>query len=282
MYNLKKAWISLLLLSIPASIISISLMFAFNDGFETKNFIHSFLLLFAISYYSIKEFAIDNSAKIKDPSYRGLSHSNKFKELYRQTANVFFEKKIPFLYSNTLFLIFDIFKVITSFIVVCFVFYNFFSSLSEYSFLNIIKTLFHSAIYIVLLLFFIKYFIYKPLNMLFLLFIEPFCYLAKKEINNHKVYLKDNSSLYFYKNRKIHSDFFPAYIKAERYHSHIPLKSFNNLSNEDDIKIIIDDFYNNRIDEEWYLNGEKIEIDKNLPLKEKQKIIKLIQSSKNF
>lgn len=282
MYNLKKAWISLLLLSIPASIISIIFLFIFNEGFETKNFIYSFFLFFSISYYNIKEFVIDNSVKIKDAGYRGLSHSIKFKILYRQTSNLFFEKKKPFLSLKVLFLISDIFKVIITSVVVCYVFYSFFYSLSEYSLTNIIRALFYSFINIVLFIFFIKYFIYKLVSMLFFLFIEPFCYEFKKEFNNHKVYLKNNNSLHFYKNSKLHCDFLPAYIKIGTYHSHISVESVDNDSTNKYLKRFLDDCYNNRTKEEWYLNNEKINIDKNLSLEKKQKIIKLIQNSKNF
>lgn len=282
MYNLKKVWISFLLLPIPSSIISIILMFIFNDGFETENFTFSFALFFVISYYSIKEIVLDYFVKINDSDYKKLSHSCKSKKLYQQTAMVFFEKKRSFISSKILFTTYYFILLFIVLVSIISIFYISFSSLPEYSFGNIFNAFFLSIMYSVLFCFFIKYFISKPAKMLFFLFIEPFCYLIKKEINNHKVYLKNNNSLYFYKNGKLHCDFSPAYIEHSRYHSHISVDSVNNDSTNKSLKQFIDDCYNNRTKEEWYLNGEKIKIDKNLPLKEKQKIIKLIQNSKNF
>lgn len=282
MYNLKKVWISLLLLSIPSSIISIILIFVFNDGFETKYFSFFFILFFIFSYYSIKDLVLDYFVKKNDFNYRELSHSEKFKKLYQQTANVFFEKKVPFISLKLLTSICNISVFIIASLGIIYAFYSTFSALKEYSFLNILYAFLFSIVCSILLGFFIRYLIYKPFYMLFLLFIEPFCYLIKKEINNHKVYLKNNHSLYFYKNGKLHCDFSPAYIEYSRYNSHISVDSVNNDLTNKSLKLFIDDCYNNRIKEQWYLNGEKIQIDKNLSLKEKQNIIKLIKINEDF
>lgn len=282
MYNLKKVWISLLLLPIPVSIFSIVLMFILKNGFETENFILVFSLYFLFSYYSLKEFVL-NKFENNIPNYRELKHSHKFKILYKQTANYLFDKKMPFLSSKVLYLICEIIITIFCIIGIIYLFVTIFYSLPEYSFSKIIFALFTFLMCSFIFILFVKYLIYKPINMLFHLFIEPFCYLIKKDIDNDTtVYLKNDQNLYFYKNKKLHCDIFPAYIKIFN-------SSFNKFKNVDfeylngkPVNEFIDDNYMNCTEEEWFLNGEKVEIDTSLSLEKKRNIIKLMKISKDF
>lgn len=280
MYNLKKVWIFLLLLIIPVSLLSITFIFLFHNGFETEYFSLAFTLYFIFSYYSLKEFAL-NRLENSVADYRYLEEYQKFKILYKQTANYLFDKKIPFLSSKFLYLIFHTIMSIFLITGIIFIFFIILFDLSEYSFSKIILALLIFFMYSFIFILSLKYLFYKPISMLFYLFIEPFCYLIKKDIDNDTtVYLKNNKNLYFYKNKKLHYDTFPAYMNIlnSSFNKNFDFKYLNGKS----VNEFLNDQYINCTEEEWYLNGEKVEIDTSLSLEKKRNIIKLMKIAKDF
>lgn len=284
-FDIKNAWKSLLFLTIPCFIISVGLLFIIQDEFDIQKFSIGFLFLFTILYNILKISLLDKYIIKEKDKVLELNPFQKYKKFYQDNGKSLFFQKKPFISTPKLHFIFEITFSITLFLATIYSFYSQFSSISEYTFLSVLVNLFNSVLTFVLILSFIYFFIFKFFHMLFLLFVEPFCYQIKKVIDkDHIVYLKNDFSLYIYKNSQLHCDSFPAYI--ETFESTLIHKSSINLNynyfNDKTVKSFIEDNYDNCVNEEWYLNNKKIEIDKDLPLKEKQKIIKLIQSSKNF
>lgn len=283
MYDLKKAFYYLLLTLINSSLLSIVVVFILYFSIDLERIYLAFFILLFIFFLQFKEAALKTALKkenyIEEKEYIELSDEEKFEKFYQQISKILFPNIKPFININKL-------KYFSSFVLILisliFAFFSFkvgFYSIIEYSFMNIATSLFYSLLVFIFLNILLGFFILKPLNLLFLLFIEPFCYLIKKNVDNHTtVYLKGDCNLYFYKGKKLHCDIYPAYMNFPSSTINIDLKSLN----EKNIKEFIDDKYMNCKEEEWYLNGEKVEIDTSLPLENKQSIIKLMKISKDF
>ena len=282
-FNLKKGWLNLFLASILSILASSLLFFFIRESFELKNLFNiDRILLSFYFFYQLKNQAIKKSISNLDEDFEFTN---------KKMITLFLEKTSYEIYTNKYkkpILNFDLIRLsINYFFIICYllIITFFIHSAWGHGFLHILMVLFSSLVLGFCLL---NYVFYRPLNVLYKLFIKPIVYYSKKKYNDGEIlYLKSDGSALIFKNNVIHSENIPAYfenIEDTLRFSKLDWELYDNKPIEGFEKHIENNFsFIQRQNIKWFVYGKEIKDIENInDINEIKNKIKILKNAKNF